>query len=1216
MKREDSGAMSFEAYVNDESFKNSIREMENRIRGLGSTTEVEANRMNSLLSNIAIGAAGAFTFNGMLDLRQKLIDVRGEMERYEAVLANTFGSQEEAADSLKMLTTLAGEIPAKYNELTESFVKLVNQGFKPTRDEILKISDLASYTSKGFEQLTEAILDAQIGQFERLNEFGIKASKSGNEVIFTFRGVSTEVENSSEAIKQYLLSLGDMKGVKGASQSIMKGLEGQVTSLESSITSMLNNIAKSSEGFLSGSITATKYLVDNYEAIGKALITLVATYGSYKAVLIAVAAYQRAAASFEMINGAIKAAQAINALNVSMGALNATTRTSILLQGLLKAVSPAGWVGIAVAGVVGLATALSLYSKRSTEAEKITKQHEEIHKKYVDTLDEERAKIDSLLATLKNDNIARQTRLEALEKLKSASNGYLNSLTLENLKTSEGAGLLKEYNDQLERNIWIEATREERIAQTKTIRTAQNRKLEIEKEIADYNSKLDKAQNGWVSGAMKGKIDLLTTEWTDLTNQQIGATRQIAKLNEEERRYTQSSLSGLSNVGKGYKTIGDQIKEVTDRISELQKKRNDLPLTDTASIKDIDNQIKALKAQKKQLEGDQDISNDKQTTEKILENKKREYEKYFAWKEAFGKDSADKEYASLISQGSSYWEYLKQQILKLESQKEALSKSELKRLSDLKNAFSELGRAFKEPEKIAPLSSGASYDQALEALNKYLSDRKAKVIQSKKSELNIEQHSYTELIQMGKKELQAFMENIKSKIRGLKLTADEYNKLIKLYNDAADAMKAIDTVQGLKDASEIMRSLGDLTSNFNDELGKTVKSAAELAGNLATAFEGFATKNPVQSIVGIIGAISSIAEIASNLTDDTAEQEKLRQAQLEQSNKMIQAMNDLLSQQIGLIDAAYGIDKIEAFKKAIKQAADDQAYYNKKLNGLDLQKAGPNSEHPGSGSVSGDMLNRYLGFNGGDMVKALEQLKYDIQTGIVNGTEQNEELALNYIEQLQSSEEQMAELQKQYVEYTTGTTTNDLIDKITEMFEQGKTSAADFADTFENLMSKALLQAFKIKMLEGPLTAWFEEYSKGISMGAYNTSYFLIGMQQKLEQIGEDAQAFWDELEKNFPGIMAQITGISTTGADTSLTGAVKGVTEETASLIAGQMNAIRINQAEMVEQTKAAMMHLANIDRNTLDTVKVLKSIKSDTKKLSGGSSSGSASSSTGTLI
>jgi hypothetical protein len=54
-------------------------------------------------------------------------------------------------------------------------------------------------------------------------------------------------------------------------------------------------------------------------------------------------------------------------------------------------------------------------------------------------------------------------------------------------------------------------------------------------------------------------------------------------------------------------------------------------------------------------------------------------------------------------------------------------------------------------------------------------------------------------------------------------------------------------------------------------------------------------------------------------------------------------------------------------------------------------------------------------------------------------------------------------------------------------------------------------------------------------------------------------------------------------GADTSLTGAVKGVSEETASMVGGQMNAMRMNQMEATEILRQQLFHLANIDNNTL---------------------------------
>ena len=72
-----------------------------------------------------------------------------------------------------------------------------------------KLGDLASSTGKDFDQLAEAIIDAQTGEFERLKEFGIRASKQGDEVKFTFKEVETQVDFTADSIRDYVLSLGD-----------------------------------------------------------------------------------------------------------------------------------------------------------------------------------------------------------------------------------------------------------------------------------------------------------------------------------------------------------------------------------------------------------------------------------------------------------------------------------------------------------------------------------------------------------------------------------------------------------------------------------------------------------------------------------------------------------------------------------------------------------------------------------------------------------------------------------------------------------------------------------------------------------------------------------------------------------------------------------------------------------------------------------------------
>lgn len=63
---------------------------------------------------------------------------------------------------------------------------------------------------------------------------------------------------------------------------------------------------------------------------------------------------------------------------------------------------------------------------------------------------------------------------------------------------------------------------------------------------------------------------------------------------------------------------------------------------------------------------------------------------------------------------------------------------------------------------------------------------------------------------------------------------------------------------------------------------------------------------------------------------------------------------------------------------------------------------------------------------------------------------------------------------------------------------------------------------------------------------------------------------------------------LNTTEEDETLTGAVKGITEETANILAGQMNAIRINQVESAAVLRNQLMSLNRIVENTSHLAKI----------------------------
>lgn len=220
---------------------------------------------NKTLNVIGPALAGAFAIGKLTQFGNAIISTTAKFEKFEAVLVNTLGSKSQAQQALRDIQEFAAKTPFSVAELTSSFVKLVNQGFKPTQVEMRKLGDIAASQGKSFDQLTEAIIDAQTGEFERLKEFGIRASKEGDKVKFTFKGVETQTKFTSASIRDYILSLGDAVGVSGSMAAISNTLGGKISNMDDAFDSLFNTIGSANSGVLKGSVELITEMVKGLE---------------------------------------------------------------------------------------------------------------------------------------------------------------------------------------------------------------------------------------------------------------------------------------------------------------------------------------------------------------------------------------------------------------------------------------------------------------------------------------------------------------------------------------------------------------------------------------------------------------------------------------------------------------------------------------------------------------------------------------------------------------------------------------------------------------------------------------------------------------------------------------------------------------------------------------------------------------------------------------
>lgn len=249
--------------------KKDLAKMEKAIKGSSKKSEAS---MSGAMKKIGGAVAGAFAVQGIISFSQKIIEVRSEFERFEAVLTNTLGSSGEARLALLDIKEMASRTPFSVAQLSDSFVKLTNYGLMPTMEAMRQYGDLASAVGKDFGQLAEAVADATTGEFERLKEFGIRASKEGDKVTFIFKEQATEVDFSAKAIEGYIKSLGDLEGVAGSMESQMETLGGAVSNFGDTYANLLvtlgdSTLWNSSIGFLSDFIETLDVFINTWDSL-------------------------------------------------------------------------------------------------------------------------------------------------------------------------------------------------------------------------------------------------------------------------------------------------------------------------------------------------------------------------------------------------------------------------------------------------------------------------------------------------------------------------------------------------------------------------------------------------------------------------------------------------------------------------------------------------------------------------------------------------------------------------------------------------------------------------------------------------------------------------------------------------------------------------------------------------------------------------------------
>lgn len=226
-----------------------VRRLDHQIALAGQAAEKGGKSMSGFMAsfagNVAANAVGHLT-DKLREGAMFVVETGAKYETLRIALETTTGSASKAASEFDRLQAFAAKTPFAVEELTESYIKLANRGITPTDRALTSFGNTASAMGKSLDMYVEAVADAITGENERLKEFGIVGKKAGDQVMYTFRGVTTSVKRDAASITEYLTKIGE--------NNFAGGMERQAKSMSGMWSTLKDNAAAFADQLMQGGV--------------------------------------------------------------------------------------------------------------------------------------------------------------------------------------------------------------------------------------------------------------------------------------------------------------------------------------------------------------------------------------------------------------------------------------------------------------------------------------------------------------------------------------------------------------------------------------------------------------------------------------------------------------------------------------------------------------------------------------------------------------------------------------------------------------------------------------------------------------------------------------------------------------------------------------------------------------------------------------------------
>lgn len=546
-------SIKFDTIVETAKVVSGFRDIQNAVHQTAERVEKDGKSIDDIISNIQNSmniAIGGWSIGKFVN---QMMQVRGQFQQTEMAFKTMLQSEEKADALMKQLIRTAAVTPFGVEDVTEGAKQLLafNVAAEDVNKTLIELGDVAAGMGMNLKDLVmlygttiaKGKMDT-MDLYQFLNR-GIPiadeiAKVMGLDVTNAIKEVQKQIKAGKVTSDIFIQAMQSMtaEGSKfgGLMEAQSKTITGQISNIKDSIEQMFNDLGKSQEGVINTGLGVVSTLVENWETVGKVLMTVVAAYGAYKAAVITMIAISKAQVAWESAKAFLSLAKSITTAKDAMALFNLVSSSNVL--------------GLVLGAVAASVTMFNLFGNSAEDAATKTS-------KFTESANEASSKVESLVSILKTAKEGSKVYKDTIKELSNIYDNY--GIAIDKIKEDE-SNLVDVKQQEIDKS-------KDLVEQIKLEATERNRANAISKANEDYNNRVDSAQQ-----ALLGKLKDYGTSSSGIA---VGIQNIVSDSVIKQFDDLTQKMAGLNEHSKEYQTYLKQYNQLeASLISESEKLAN------------------------------------------------------------------------------------------------------------------------------------------------------------------------------------------------------------------------------------------------------------------------------------------------------------------------------------------------------------------------------------------------------------------------------------------------------------------------------------------------------------------------------------------------------------------------------------------------------------------------------------------------------------------